>query len=48
MYKDIIKVDSQIDQCGICGCVLEGGDSPWSICFDPHWEGDMWGGDLIK
>lgn len=31
--------------CSLCDAPLEGHSSPWSICFDPSWEGNVWGGD---
>lgn len=43
MYLDIKTRES--DKCVICHRLLDGGDSPWSICFDPYWKHNCWGGD---
>lgn len=32
------------DHCLLCGEEIKGG-SPYSVCYDPHHEGNVWGGD---
>ena len=43
MYRDIER--EREDRCVVCRNKLEDGDSPWSICFDPEWKRNCWGGD---
>lgn len=45
-YEDIGTSEATMSkQCHICDANLPGGDSPWSICFDPKWKENVWGGD---
>lgn len=44
MYQDIDNEDEK-NKCVRCGSELHGGHSPWSICFDPYWQENVWGGD---
>lgn len=46
-YKHI-KVNYKSDRCVKCSCKLDDGNSPWSICFDPEWIHNCWGGDTHK
>ena len=43
-YKDI-EGNYDSGRCAMCSCKLKCGDSPWSICFDPEWRHNCWGGD---
>ena len=42
-YVDIKR--SPGGNCIICKKELSGKDSPWSICYDPAWKRNVWGGD---
>lgn len=44
MYKDLPEV-MKTDRCSLCDSVLDDGDSPWSICYDPLLKLNIWGGD---
>lgn len=48
-YKDI-EVHENLGACHVCDKLLKNADSPWSICFDPFWKTNVWGGDshIIK
>ena len=32
-------------KCVLCDKPIEAGHSPFSICYDPEWEHNVWGGD---
>lgn len=44
MYKDIPTLLKD-ETCSVCSTPLKDGDSPWSVCFDPLWKDNVWGGD---
>lgn len=42
VFRDIETRDS-MDACHLCGKRMK--DSPWSICYDPFYSQNSWGGD---
>ena len=44
-YSDI-KTKDDFNKCVWCREKLN--DSPWSICYDPLWKRNVWGGDSHK
>lgn len=44
MFKDLPE-KMHDDCCSLCGAELDNGFSPWSICFDPFFDRNLWGGD---
>jgi len=45
LYSDTGDDAYDYKRCSICQKELDGGDSPWSICFDQDWKINVWGGD---
>ncbi len=43
-YSNLPSAPS-MDVCCQCNAPLHGGDSPWSVCFDPCYKSNVWGGD---
>lgn len=40
-----IEQVEDLSRCILCHNDLPDGDSPWSICYDPEWKRNVWGGD---
>ena len=43
-YKDI-ETDCNMTVCHLCKKDLSKISSPWSICYDPYYKENIWGGD---
>ena len=43
-YKDI-KTDFSMSICKLCKKKLLNNSSPWSLCYDPQYKINIWGGD---